>query len=334
MKTLALAIGAGLASALLYLAVSAGTLLAVPLFYLAALPIMLTGLGWGTAAGWVAAAAGTVISTLAVGPLYAAVYAIACSVPAGLLSRLAMLGRPIDPQAADSPIEWYPAGRLLFWCATFGAAIATGAMAMIDFDLGAITEMFEQMFGIADSGQAPSNLPGLPEDFDRAAFAAALAGMVPKAIAALWTAAAGINLWLAARINFTSGRLNRPLPDLADIELPAIGAMVVAIGFLASFLGGAIGIIGQVASAAFLTIYVFAGVIVVHVFTRGMTGRPAIIGALYGGLIFLTGWLAVPLALLGLADSFLSLRHRRGRTAPSNQNDHHSQNDQSSNEGE
>ena len=39
-------IGAGAAAALLFASVTSGTLLSIPLFYLAPLPIMIAGLGW------------------------------------------------------------------------------------------------------------------------------------------------------------------------------------------------------------------------------------------------------------------------------------------------
>jgi hypothetical protein len=39
-------IGAGAAAALLFASVTSGSLLSIPLFYLAPLPIMIAGLGW------------------------------------------------------------------------------------------------------------------------------------------------------------------------------------------------------------------------------------------------------------------------------------------------
>ena len=49
--TLAIAFGAGLASALLFATLASGNPLAIVLFYFAALPVLIAGLGWGHYAG-------------------------------------------------------------------------------------------------------------------------------------------------------------------------------------------------------------------------------------------------------------------------------------------
>ena len=51
---IAVGIGAGIASALGFAALVAGTSLAMPLFLFSALPVVIASLGWGTGAGIVA----------------------------------------------------------------------------------------------------------------------------------------------------------------------------------------------------------------------------------------------------------------------------------------
>ncbi len=48
------------------------------------------------------------------------------------------------------------------------------------------------------------------------------------------------------------------------------------------------------------------GLAVIHVLTRGVGGRGAILGTLYAVFIILPGWPAVICALLGLADSLFA----------------------------
>jgi hypothetical protein len=57
-SSLLLGLGTGLTSALLYGSVFTGSMFAVVLFYLSALPLMLVGLGWGWRTAAIAATAG------------------------------------------------------------------------------------------------------------------------------------------------------------------------------------------------------------------------------------------------------------------------------------
>ncbi|MGE0845077.1 MAG: hypothetical protein AB7L41_02345 [Flavobacteriaceae bacterium] len=316
LQTIGIAFGAGLASALLYLAVTAGTLLAIPLFYLAALPVMVAGLGWGTASSWGAAAIGTLTAGIVLGPMIGVVYGLACGFPAAFLTRLAMLGRPAAPGASD--IEWYPEGRILIWCAGFGIALALLLVGFLGFDPERIATMFEKMIeAVNESG---GSVPSMPEGGEIDRVAAVLADMVPKAVAALWTASTAFNLWLAARINQASGRLTRPMPDMHALTLPAAGGAVLAAAVVTGLAGGALGIAGDVVAAAVITIYALVGLSVLHAVTLGQPLRVFVLVSIYAFLILLTAWMAIPLAVLGLAESAFGLRRRAGRnpSPPSN----------------
>ena len=73
-------IGAGAAAALLFASVTSGTLLSIPLFYLAPLPIMIAGLGWSHWAALTASLAGSV----ALGIFFGVVFLFAFMVRAGI----------------------------------------------------------------------------------------------------------------------------------------------------------------------------------------------------------------------------------------------------------
>jgi len=311
MKTIALAIGAGLASALLYLAVTAGTLMAIPLFYLAPLPIMIAGFGWGTAAAWIAALAG-VLTMSATGLQVGAVYAGACAVPAAFLARLAMLGRPRDPADPASPLEWYPLGRMLLWCAAYGTALSLVFMAFLGFDTARLTETLAEMLRSAQEGD--NALPmAPPEGFDADSVAGTMAALIPRFFALIWMWSAVLNLWLAAKITAASGKLQRPASLFAGFSVPRAGGLALLVGIPLSLTGGAAGLVGTIVTAAFASVFAVGGIIVIHHLTQGKPWRPAALGALYCGLLIFTGWLILPLAMVGLADSIFDLR--RGKPA-------------------
>ena len=64
-----------------------------------------------------------------------------------------------------------------------------------------------------------------------------------------------LNLWLAGKITATSGRLQRPWPDLKNAALPpmTLAALWVAMAFC--FVGGLAAILAQIATAALMMAY-------------------------------------------------------------------------------
>ena len=59
---------------------------------------------------------------------------------------------------------------------------------------------------------------------------------------------------------------------------------------------------------AFFIAYLLLGLAVIHYLTRGKSWRPFALSAIYIGLFLVNIWLAIPIILLGLADTVFSLR--------------------------
>jgi hypothetical protein len=58
---------------------------------------------------------------------------------------------------------------------------------------------------------------------------------------------------------------------------------------------------------------------VIHVYSRGMSLRPLLLATVYIGILLL-GWVAIIVAIVGLAEPLTNLRHRTGpgRQPPNN----------------
>jgi len=127
-----------------------------------------------------------------------------------------------------------------------------------------------------------------------------------------------LNLWLAAKITATSGRLHRPWPVLKGTELPpmTLAALMAAIAFC--FAGGLLAMLAQTATAALLMTYALTGLAVVHTLTLGLKSRALWLGCTYALLLVSGGWLVVTIVMLGIADALFGLRQRylRGRPPP------------------
>jgi hypothetical protein len=315
MQIVLIGVAAGLASALLFASVASGTLLAIPLFYLAPLPILIAAVGWSHMAGLVAAfaAAGGLAAVL--GGFFFVSFLIGIGLPAWWLGYLALLARRNGPGPDD--LEWYPVGRIVLWAAILAALIVSFGLLAIGFDAesfrAGLRGAVERLLGLrGDAPKRPTfRLPGLGE-MDGVEF---LVLVAPPAAAVVALITNLLALWLAGRVVAVSGRLKRPWPDLSTLNFPHSAHMLLAGAIAATFLSGMIGIIAGVFTASLMAAYALLGLAVLHALTRGMNGRGFVLGSVYGA-IFVFGWPVLLMSLVGLVDALLDLRGRAASRGP------------------
>jgi len=304
--------GSGLISAALFASAATATALAGVLFYLAPLPLCLAGLGWGGRAALVSALTGTVVIAASLGPATAAIFALSVAAPIALLTHLTLLSRPAaTPQGkATGALEWYPAGRLVGWAALMAGLLAAMLVLILGYDQESYRESIREIL----------NHSALKElDRDRTLFTdetiASLSGMLaralPAAFAIIWLTISLFNLWMAGLIVEASGRALRPWPDIHALELPNAFLLVFAGALAASFLPGLPGLLATGLAGALLFAYVLQGLAVIHVYSRGVPLRSLLLATVYLGILLL-GWVAIIVAIVGLAEPLLGLRQRAG----------------------
>jgi hypothetical protein len=302
-------IGAGAASALLFASVASGSLLSIFLFYVAPLPILIAALGWSH---WAAAIA-TVGAATSLAAIFGGVFFFAFmagpGIPAWWLGYLAMLARPTPGGA----LEWYPSGRLVLWSAVLAAAVVCIGVLNFGTDAEAFrTNLRDALDRII---QIKADVPASAQKNTQATMIDFLAAAIPPAGAILATFTNVLNLWLAGRIVKVSGRLQRPWPDLAALAFPQWATAGLALAIALTFAGGIISVLASVVTAALLVAYGVLGFAVLHAVTRGARGRGLVLGAAYGGVLIF-GWPILALCVLGLIDTFFSLRARKQRGPP------------------
>ena len=316
LQTVLIGLGAGLAAALLFASVVSGAALSLFLAHLAPLPILIVALGWSHWAGMVAA----LCATTALGMLgfrTSLGFAIGAGAPAWWLGYLALLARPVGNGSADH-LEWYPAGRLLFWC----ALLASG-MTVITFlvTFGTDWQTFQtQLRKVAEEivrlqAQATSN-PTAATRLESKDVIAALAVAMPAVVAAFATLINSFTLWLAGRVVLISGRLKRPWPDLPAMTLPPLGSILLAASFLGLWLPEFAGLVAIACAASLVTAYAILGLVVLHAITRGSPSRLLMLLAIYLFIILFAGMPLLFVAMLGLADSAFNFRARGGSRLP------------------
>jgi len=308
-----IALAAGGASALMFASMVSGELISVLLVYLAPLPLMVAALGWGP----LGATIGGIAAATGLGAIFGLPYCIAfvitVALPAWWLGHLALLGRPVaaspPPPATDpAPLEWYPVGRILLWIVVFAAITTAARLLTLGSDSATITAtMRSAVTSLLESAGVVATDRGIE----------ALVTIAPAAAAVVAMMAFTLNLWLAARITATSGRLHRPWPDLKSATLPplTLPALCVAIAFC--FTGGLLAIQAVIVAAALTMAYALAGFAVLHTVTLALKHRTLWLGCTYLIVVVLS-WPVLAVAALGLADVVFGIRQRylQGRPPP------------------
>jgi hypothetical protein len=310
-QILLIAVGAGLASALLFASLLSGSLLAILLCSLAPLPVLIAAIGWTHWAGLVAAAIGTVGLAPFVDIWSCFIFLFGIGLPAWWLGYLTLLARA----QGNASLDWYPVGRLVLWAALLGALSTYVWMFSLGTDAtdfrAALRAMLEEAIRLQTHTPANASLDSAGiTDTNRLLDVLVL--VLPPAGSVLTSVTYLVNLWLAGQVVRVSGRLRRPWPDLGAIALPAFAPALLAAVFALCFLAGLSGIMAMVLTASLLMAYATVGLAVLHVITRGIGARGALLGATYLAVVILH-WPIIMLMALGLIDALFDLRGRLGR---------------------
>jgi Predicted membrane protein (DUF2232) len=308
---LLIALAAGCASALMFASVVSGALVSLLLFYLAPLPLMVAALGWGPLGATIGGIAAAIGLGAIFGLPYCIAFAIMVALPAWWLGHLALLGRPAANGISSgngaapptSDLEWYPVGRILLWIAGFAVLTTMAALLTLGTDEAAIVGVLRQgllrILGLNDAASA-----GEAEQWIDA-----VVKIAPAAAAIFATMTLTLNLWLAAKITATSGRLHRPWPDLKSVSLPPMTLVALCLAMGLSFTGGLIAILTLIVSAALMMAYALIGFAVLHTLTVAFKSRVLWLCLTYVIVVAFT-WPVIAMMVLGIADGIFGFRQR------------------------
>jgi hypothetical protein len=312
-----IAIAAGCASALMFASMVSGELISVLLLYLAPLPLMVAALGWGP----LCATIGGIAAAIALGALfglpYCIAFVVAIALPAWWLGHLALLGRPTGHPASSGngaapvtpALEWYPVGRILLWIAGFAVLTTMATLLTLGSDAATINGTLQRglprLFGAEDAASIGQNEPWVD----------ALVKIAPSAAAIVAMMTLTLNLWLAAKVTATSGRLNRPWPDLKNTALPPMTLVALTVAIAVCFTGGLVAILAQIVAAALTMTYALIGFAVLHTLTLALKNRPVWLSCVYAFVVVFT-WPVLAVAALGIADAIFGFRQRYLRSRP------------------
>jgi hypothetical protein len=321
MQRIGIAIGAGLAAALLFAVMAKGTPLAIMLVCLAPLPIIIVTLGWGWDMGAVAVGTASVVVAALIAPLSGAVYAASIALPAWLLSFAAVWPRErfYRGAAANGEKSWFPLGWIVAGAALIGAIIGASVLASVIFSDGGYAKGVDSLAAqlIPHLTEALDDVMTLPAGVTIEDFAAMVVRLSPAVLATVICLMFCANLYAGARAVQLSQRLPRPWPNLPEaiVLSPFLGIGLIVCAGLALLLDGSGEYAAWIGVGVLGCIYVMQGLAVIHSLSRGLPVRIPVLAALYLGCVFTARWSLPALAIVGLIESLISLRARRAAAA-------------------
>jgi hypothetical protein len=301
MLRILIALGAGMATGVLFVLPSRGMMAGLWLSVLAPMPLMIACMGYGLRTGLAAALVGAAACAL-MKPSLSLVFLGATAGPALLLAWLSVHvfagGRRLGP------------GELLAAVATISILAVWGMLAFIAASYGGLDEALTEICeGVLE---AMKNMKGMEDGAGGVTlsdFAKILVVSAP-AIMAFWSVLAlSLNLWLAGRVTMISGQFSQPWPDLpTTLVLPRIALAAFALATLACILPGSSRVVASCAAVGLGVAFALQGLAAIHRLTRGRPGRSGMLTVLYA-LIFILFPLPLFVAAgVGVADNVKPLR--------------------------
>ncbi|THK39773.1 DUF2232 domain-containing protein [Ensifer sp. MPMI2T] len=291
---------AGITAALLSMGANTQSSFAIVLYAASALPILIAGLGWGSAAAIVAIVfAGATAATL-VSSYFALLILLVTLVPAGWLSHLANLARPASELGGpEGALAWYPLSDILGHL----CGLVTVGMIIVGYIVGYDSSVSDQMIDMvieAVKAQEPLYNP------DAAAIAqikSMFTLALPLVQGAIWVLMLFATYYLATRIVQMSGGSLRPREDIpSSLRMPRNAIFVFLAGLVLAFLGGAPAAIGALICGTFGAGFLLSGFASFHFRTRGKSWRLPVLWIAYLSVLVFT-IPAVFFLLSGLTDT-------------------------------
>ncbi len=324
LRSVWLTVGAGIASAILFLTLIASpTVIGLLLNMVASLPVFMAGLAFGARAAAIAGFVGMVVVLLGSAlvdtggswELALSFLAWQCVAPT-VLVRQALLSR----EAPDGEIEWFPAGHLLLWLtglAGLGAVFVTFAYTAGD---GGFSGALEREILGQGSNALPPGTPPETEATVRQALDL-MARILPGVAAASFMVTMIANAALAQGLLKRSGQALRPSPTYTEVELPPGWGGILALGLamalaVSATQTGTAEVIGLTAAILLATPFLLMGLAVVHTLARRWPARVLVLSTFYF-LAVATVWLWLLVAILGLVENWVGLRRRIAASRPS-----------------
>jgi hypothetical protein len=303
-----IAAAAGLASALLAAAAAAGPGLSMLIAMLAPLPLMIVGFGWhplmAVLGGAITAAALSAMLRGSAGVVFAVLVMVPAFLSAHIVWRHDLDGR-VRTGAIALGAAFYAALATLT-----GAFSISFAYDELQAHLLRQSELvYRLMSGLTMEAPLEPVRGQDPKLFIQT-YAQLVAPLSTLVMGLIYMA----NGWIALRVAEASGRFPKGRPPVSEMAYPRLVLPAAALAMLGGLLPGYPGLIFELIGVAAVLALIALGFAVIHDVTRGMAGRPLILGVLWS-LTLVMGVPVLAMLFVGVADLIFGWRARR-RSGP------------------
>lgn len=292
-------LGAGAASAVLYLALLIGSPGAIVLALLAPLPLFLVGLSRGAIPALDACAVAALVVAVTTSIAAATQFLLVNGAPAAWIVYQALRSR----QRAGGP-AWAPPGYLMIQLAGFAALYFLAAALWYAGAEAGLQGEFARLIDAVAVRLAPAT--GIVAD---PALIATWATLMPAMIAVWWILVVTANGMLAQSVLRRFDRNLRPSLVMADFELPRGLAVAVGALLLLAFAPDPVGFLARTLAIIALVPFFFLGLALVHAIAARRPGQTFLLLAFYMLLVLLV-WPVIMVAGFGMIEHLARLRRR------------------------
>ncbi|MAN80716.1 MAG: hypothetical protein CMF64_10030 [Magnetovibrio sp.] len=301
-KSFLIAICAGLLSLVAAMPALNGAPGGLLLFYVAALPIYLTGFAYGVTAGTVATLSGFVAALVLGGVLVAGVFALVHLLPAWAVIRHAMLQR----QAPDGHTEWMAPGPIVAGLSGMaGSLMLLAGLVFIANGTGLSIIVTDRL-----SEVLAAMAPDMPQAM-RDEMVQLYSPLLPASLGSSWIIMAMISAAVAQSFLARIGRNLRPTPRYANLVLPEwISWALVGAALVSLVASGELQFLARNLTLALAVPFFLLGLAVIHHWARRVRHGGFALVAIYF-LIFVVGWAGLLVtAAIGVLEQWGGIRHR------------------------
>lgn len=293
---------AALASATLFLSLSAGVAALPAVAYFVQLPLLFIGLTLGLNSGAIASFGALAIVLLFGGGAAAVAFLVIELAPALFILRQALLSRT-NP---DGTTEWYPPGLIIAQLAALAAGLTLLALLIVRLQTGDVSGAFESgLSQVLSQFGVDVVSPEMESQLKR------LTPLIPGIVATSWLLMMALNTVLAQYLARRTGGAQRPSPEFKSLWLPVwCGPAFAAAIILSIFARGDLAFFADSAALILAVPYLFQGLAVLHTVAGRTSSRRLMLFFIYIMLVLFSWPIAVFIIGLGLVDEWAHLRRR------------------------
>ena len=301
-KSYLIAICAGLLSLIAAMPALNGAPGGLLLFYIAGLPIFLTGFAFGAVAGTIASLSGFVAAIALGGMLVAGVFALVHLLPAWTVIRQAMLQRT----APDGHTEWMAPGPIVASLAGLAATLMLVAGLVFMASGTGLSAIVTDRLTDVLAAVAPETPQAMRDEMVQ------LYGpLLPASLGSSWVIMALVNVAVAQGILARAGRNMRPTPRYANMVLPDWVSWAMVGSAVVSLIGsGEVEFLARNLTLSLAVPFFLLGLAVIHHWARRVRHGGFALVAIYF-LIFVVGWTGLLMtAAIGVLEQWGGIRRR------------------------